>query len=346
MRVPALALGMALFVSACGSGAGDDGEPAQSDAAGESQEAGSSETVTLRFGHHFDTKHPNHECGAQPMADALKAEGIELQLFPAAQLGDEAAMLEMMQGGNLDMTINGGSFLGRYYAPASVFDAAYAIGSPDHLEEVAEGEIGAEIWDGLREEAGLRYLAAWYYGTRHITANKPVRGPEDLAGLKLRVPDAPLYLANGEALGASVTPVAFNEVYLSLQQGVIDAQENPIPTIESMSFDEVQSHISLSQHVVQGVFPVIREEAWKQLSPEQQEALEGAAKDFAVDVRECIETQEVEILEAWRESGDMIIVEDVDIEAFRERASEIIPESVEWGDLYLRVQESGVESGS
>lgn len=297
--------------------------------------------VTLRLSHPYDVAHPAHTCGFEPMSERLAQVGIEVDVFPSAQLGTEEQALQLLHTGNLEMTVAGPAFLGTWYGPAEVFDAAYAFEDVDHFDAVTNGPIGEEVWGELRAETGLRVLASWYYGTRHTTANQPVREPGDLTGQKVRVPTAPVYLSNMEIMGGTATPMALGEVYLGLQQGVIDAQENPIPTMRTMRFDEVQSHISLTGHIVQGVMPVIADAVYQDLAPELRRELDAAAMDAAVEVRECVADQEEEMLAGWREDAGAEIVDDVDTEAFAESARERLPDMhPEWGEIYTRIQDA------
>ncbi|WP_046470884.1 DctP family TRAP transporter solute-binding subunit [Allosalinactinospora lopnorensis] len=298
--------------------------------------------TTLRLAHVYDTEHPTHTCGAEELRERFAEVGVNLEIFPAGQLGDEEEALQLLHTGNLEMTIAGPAFLGSWYDQAEVFDAAYAFRNVDHFDGVTNGEIGEEVWEGLRRDAGLRVLASWYYGTRHTTANHPVRGPDDLKGSKIRVPSAPVYLSNTKVMGGTATPMALGEVYLSLQQGAIDAQENPVPTIHTSRFDEVQTHVSLTGHIVQGVMPVIADPVFQDLSPEQRSHVADATLEVSEDVRACIEQEETEVLEEWRETGGPEVVDDVDAEEFAEQARDMLPrEHEEWGDLYLRIQDEG-----
>ncbi|QVQ50820.1 DctP family TRAP transporter solute-binding subunit [Spiractinospora alimapuensis] len=300
--------------------------------------------VTLRLSHAYDVAHPAHTCGAEPLRDRLADVGVDLQIFPSAQLGTEEQALQLLHTGNLEMTVAGPAFLGTWYSPAEVFDAAYAFEDVDHFDAVTNGPIGDEVWAELNEETGLRVLGSWYYGSRHTSANQPVQQPGDLTGQKVRVPTAPVYLSNMEIMGGTATPMALGEVYLGLQQGVIDAQENPIPTMRTMRFDEVQTHISLTAHIVQGVMPVIADAVYEDLSPDLQAELDDATMDAAQQVRVCIEEQEEEMLEEWRENADAEIVDDVDTEAFAEAARERLPEMhPEWGEIYTRIQDAARE---
>lgn len=350
MRSPRFAIvavtALALTTTACagetpdveGGAAGDAGE--QSAAPGDDAAA----TTTLRLGHVYDPQHPDEVCGTQRVDEILaeSGSGLSVESFPAAQLGSEEEMLEQVVDGSLDMSIAGPSFLGVWHEPAAVFDAAYLFRDVDHFQATVDGEVGQQVWDELQEASGLQVLSSWYYGTRHITANKEIREPADLAGVKLRVPNAPLYLANTSAMGGTATPVALSEVYLGLQQGVVDAQENPLPTIDTFRFQEVQDYLNLTGHIVQGTMVVIGEQTMAALEPEQQEALTDAVTQASEEVRACVEEQEQALLAEWQESGVIEVVDDVDVDAFSTAARETLPaEYPAWGELYQSIQAEG-----
>jgi tripartite ATP-independent transporter DctP family solute receptor len=303
---------------------------------------GGSDAVTLRLGHVYDPNQPTHRCGGVTLAEELAAgdSGLAVDVFPSSQLGNEEEMLQQVADGSLDMSIAGPAFLGAWYKPVEALDGFYVFEDPDHQAEVLQGEIGQRLWEELHAETGLHVLGSWYYGTRHITANKPVRTPADLAGVKLRVPAAELYNVNARALGASATPMALGDVYLGLQQGVIDAQENPIPTIEANGFHEVQDYLNLTGHHVASTQVVTSEATMERLTDEQQEALESAVQKVAENVRECVDTADEEILAEWRESGAIEIVDDVDVDSFQQRTGEVLSEEFAdtWGDLYQEIQ--------
>ncbi len=293
----------------------------------------------LRFAHVYEPGAPTHRAGAAPLSERIAEAGVGLtvRVFPAAQLGSEAELLEQLATGQLEMAIAGPSFLATWHEPIGAFDAAYAFRDYEHLMAVAEGEIGDELWDALREDRGIRVLGTWFYGVRHVTANRPIRRPEDLRGFRLRMPDARVWLATGQALGATPMPVAFAEVYLALQQGLVDGQENPVPTIQAMGFHEVQSHLNLTGHIQSSTQVLIAESIWQQLSAEQQEALRAAVRELAEEVAACIAEDEERILAAWAESGAMEVVADVDLAAFRRRAREHFTEGWVFSDLYQQI---------
>lgn len=334
MKIPRLSTGLAagaaisLGLTAC---VGDD---AQVDS-GDVDDMNGDE---LRFAHVYDPDHPVETCGVPAMNESLEGSGLQVSSYAAGQLGNEEELLEQVQSGALDLAVAGPSFLGVWEENAELFDAAYLFSDVDHFEETLNGEIAEEVWDSLRESSGLDVLSSWYYGTRQLTSDVEVNTSDDLSGQTLRAAEAPLYQALSEILGGSPTSMALGEVYLGLQQGTIDAQENPIPTIASYSFQEVQNYINLTEHVIQGVMVVGNQDALSGLPEDQQEALRVAAQDAADEVRECIEEQEESYLEEWEESGEIEINDDVDVDHFRERAADRIPNEFDWGDIYLEIQ--------
>lgn len=278
-------------------------------------------TTELTFAHSFTTEHPHHRCGAQPVADKLNSQdvGLTVNVFPNSQLGGDADRFSSVISGDVDIDLQGSSALSATYAPIGMLDRAYVFDGPDHLFEFFDGEGSKQLLDDFRAKTGARALDVWYTGMRHFTANQPIRTPDDLKGLRMRFPDSPIYLQNAEALGASATAVAFEEVFISLQQGIIDGQENPISNIASLNLPEVQSHLSLSGHGTGSVVAVVSEKTWEQLTSEQQEALTTAIRETRAENRTCIEDDDQKFLQEWQQSGAIEVVEDVDRAAFQQR---------------------------
>lgn len=270
---------------------------------------------------------------AQQVEDA--GAGMSVDTFPDSQLGENTETFASVMSGDIDMDVQGSAALGSAHEPIGVFDAAYAFADADHLFRFFDSDASERIKEDFAAATGTRILDVWYFGDRHFTANRPIRKPGDLDGLRMRFPDSPIYLANAEALGANATTVAFEEVYLALQQGTVDGQENPIPTIQSDNFDEVQSHISLTSHQIGSQMIVVSEQAWKSLSAEQQDVLQHAVSDVRSRNRTCIEESEAEILDEWRSANTIEIVDDVDADAFRTRARNHFGEHLDGKSLEL-----------
>ncbi len=254
-----------LFLAACG---GDD----ESGASG-------GEDVEITLAHSYTEDQPQHRCGAQVIADEVeKADvGMTVEIFPASQLGEDADRISSVVSGDIDMDIQGASALGAVYEPVSVLDAAYAFDDGDHFARYFESDAADQLIDGFASETGVTTLGAWSAGMRQFTANEPIREPADLEGLRMRFADSPQFLMNAEALGADATEVAYEELFLALQQGTVDGQENPIVNIDAINLDEVQDYISLSSHAVNSNLVIIGE-VWDELSSEQQDALQSGRR--------------------------------------------------------------------
>lgn len=328
--LPLTAVGL-MALTACGGqdSTGSDGDSEQ----------------TLSFAHVLAEAQPWHQCGALAFEESVNDSdtGLSLELYPAAQThNDTLEQLDAIDAGNLDITWATPAQLGTRLDTLSVFDAAYLFRDSDHMMAAARSEPAEELWEQLRVDHGMRVIGIGYYGTRHLTSNDVVTTPEDMSGVKLRVLDAPLWLDNGRILGAQPTPVAFGELYLALQQGVVDAQENPLPVIEAQSFDEVQEYVHLTGHVVAMMAVVISEDTWEQLSDAQQQAVLTAGEILGDGVTSCTVEQEEELLAAWSQADANVTINDsVDLDAFSDNAQEVLFPKYEeqWGEIYRSLQE-------
>jgi TRAP-type transport system periplasmic protein len=282
--------------------------------------------VEIRLAHSYTEAQPQHRCGAQVIADEVKEAnvGVTVEIFPASQLGADADRISSVVSGDIDMDIQGASALGAVYEPVAVLDAAYAFDDGEHLTRYFEDEASKDLLKGFADETGVNTLGAWSAGMRHFTANDPIREPQDLDGLRMRFPNSPQFLMNAKALGAKATDVAYEELFLALQQGTVDGQENPITNIDAISLQEVQDFVSLSSHQANSNLVIIGE-VWDKLSDEQKEALQSAVDAAVEQVPGCVEEDEQKILDKWKKSGEIKVVDDVDVEAFRKQA-----------DAYLR----------
>jgi len=323
LRTPVLALAALMLLAACNGGgspsaaASTEESEAASEAASEPQQS----EVELTLAHSYQEGQPQVECGANVVKEEAEAAdvGLTIEIFGASQLGGDADRIQSVIAGDIDMDIQGASALSAVYAPMSVVDGAFVFDDSAHLYNFFTSDASDALTDGFEEETGVHILGAWNTGARQFTANVPIRTPADLEGLRMRFPPSPTFLLNAAAMGAEAVEVAFEELYLALQQGTVDGQENPITNIKAINLDEVQDYISLSSHQLSSNLVIIGE-VWNELSTEQQQALTAAVEEAMVQEPECAAQAEEEIMAEWRESGNMEIIEDVDREAFRELA--------------------------
>jgi tripartite ATP-independent transporter DctP family solute receptor len=262
---------------------------------------------------------------------------IQIQVFPSAQLGTGKDMIEAVVFGSQAMATEGAAMFSQWSPRLSIMEAPYIFRDVDHMYKVMKGPIGQEMQDELVAKRGLRSLGVLYYGVRHLTANKPVTKPEDVKGMKLRVPEVPLYLEMARAWGANPTPMAFAELYLALKQGTVDAQENPIPTINSGKFYEVQKYLVLTGHIMVPQFHAISDKLWKSLSPADQKILQDAVDEGIAFSNDMLIKQEQSLVDEFKKKGMQVITPDV--EAFRKASMTAIPKLEEkWGKgLYEKI---------
>ncbi len=316
-----LAPALLLVLAACGGGEVTTSEPsAPSDAA--------QGDIELSLAHSYQEGQPQVECGANIIKEEAEAAGVGLtiEIFGASELGPDADRIQSVIAGDIDMDIQGASALGAVYEPMNVVDGAFVFEDSEHLYRYFTSEASDDLTQGFEEATGVHILGAWNTGARQFTANVPIRSPADLEGLRMRFPPSPQFLMNAAAMGAEPVEVAFEELYLALQQGTVDGQENPVTNIDSINLQEVQDYVSLSSHQLSSNLVIIGE-VWNELSPEQQEALTAAVAEAMVEEPVCAAQTEDEILAAWRESGDIEIVEDVDRDAFREMVEPYLREN-------------------
>jgi tripartite ATP-independent transporter DctP family solute receptor len=235
--------------------------------------------VTLRLGHLANEQNVWHRASLKlgEEAKALSNGRIDVQVFPNETLGREMDVINGMQLGTADMTITGESL--QNWAPlASLLAVPYAVTSIGQMDQVAGGAIGQQISAEIVSRARVRPLGYFARGPRNLTANRAIRTPEELNGLRLRVPNVPLFVSVWSALGARPTPMAFGEVFTSLQNGTIDGQENPLALIRSANFNEVQKFVNRTEHVWSWIYVAISERRWQALSATDREIVAEATR--------------------------------------------------------------------
>ena len=227
-------------------------------AAGMSFTAASAQTE-LKWGHVYETASPYHEW-ALWAADEFEARTdgrYTIEVFPASSLGKQVDLAEGLGLGTVDIIYDGQFFAGRRYGPMAIGSAPFMFRDYDHWQAYRDSELFGDLSDGYTEVTGDAVMGLVYYGQRHVTSNEEIQAPADMEGMKIRVPNATLYKMFPESVGANPTPMAFAEVYLALQQGVVDAQENPLPTIQFKKFHEVQDYITLTGHITDALLTIV-----------------------------------------------------------------------------------------
>ena len=244
-----------------------------------------------------------------------------------ATLFKQGTELEAIARGNLEMSITSAQELATIYPEWSIFTAGYLLRDAEHQKNVFESGIMDEMKQKVEDELGVKLLTVMYLGRRQLNlrADDRVETPEDLDGVKLRMPGTDAWQFLGSALGANPVPIAFTEVYTALQTGAVDGQDNPLPTVRDSKFYEVTSQIVLTSHLVDQNYLAISKAVWDELTPEQQAVVQTAADDAAALGRERQLALEDELAEFFRAEG--LEVYEPDVDAFRERVQAAYLES-------------------
>jgi len=218
-----------------------------------------SKPTVLKWAHVYETNEPYHTEALWAAEEIKKRTSgkYEIQVFPASQLGSEPQINEALGLGTVDIVYTGAAFVGGVHKPLSISNCPYIFRNYEHWKAYRGSKLFQDLAVEYEKKTSNRIVALTYYGERHLTSNREVRGPDDLKGMKLRVPQAPLYVLFARIYGANPTPIAFAEVYLALQQGTVDGQENPLPTILAKKFYEVQRFIHLTGHITESLVTVL-----------------------------------------------------------------------------------------
>ena len=274
----------------------------------------------LRWAHVYEITEPYHTEALWAASEIRKRTNgrFDITVFPASQLGNENQLNEALGFGAIDIIYVGINFVAATYPPLGISGAPFMLRDLDHWKAYRDSKLFSELVQGYDEKTRHKVTALTYYGQRHVTANRRISKPEDMQGMKLRVPPAPLFLMFTKSVGADATPIAFSDVYTALQQGLVDGQENPLPTIMAKRFYEVQSHIALTGHITESMVTVIGSHVWNKLTPDDQKVFAETLKEAAAKATESIEASERILAGEFRKLG--VTVVEPDREAFRKAA--------------------------
>lgn len=261
--------------------------------------------ITLKAGHISAVGHPWHEA-LVGMAEDVK-EGTDgeviIQVYPSSQLGGEREMAQGLGLGVLEMGLFGTGALQALDKRLIIEELPYAWPTREHAYRALDGKLGEALAEVLAEQK-ITTLSWWESGYRHITNSvRPIESPEDLKGIKLRVPEAEMRIDTFKIMGALPTPMPFSEVFSGLQQKVVDGQENPLATIDASKFYEVQDHLALSGHIWGSAVLTIATATWDKLSDEHKKVIEDAAEKWKLKEREMIAKSDSESLEKMKAAG-------------------------------------------
>jgi TRAP-type C4-dicarboxylate transport system substrate-binding protein len=272
----------------------------------------------LRFSCAFTEQDPRGDA-YKAFATAIK-DNFDFEPYWGNTLFKQGTELVALQRGNLEMCNLAPADISKQIPAWSLMTSAYLFRDVDHMRKTFKADIGQEFIGMAKEKLGIQIITPVYFGTRHVNLKpeKEIKTPADLAGIKLRMPPGEFWQFLGESIGANPTPVAYAEVYTSLQTGAIDGQDNPILASRLMKFYEVTTQFVLTGHVVAYDVMAISSKIWDAMKPEQQTAFRAAAEKAIDDYTVKFNAQEQEALEFFKKEGKKIYTPDVN--AFRTSA--------------------------
>ena len=249
---------------------------------------------------------------------------ITVNVFPASALGNNTELLEQLQMGTLEMAISSVAFLGAFTETTKLLDLPYLFQSNEAAEEVLDGDVGQTIFENL-QPAGFEGMAWLATGWRHVTANKEIHKPEDMKGLKIRVMENQMHIDHFNALGASAVPMAFSELYTALQNGTMDAQENPFANIDGNRLYEVQKYIIKTGHIYDTSPLLASKTWWDSLSESDQKLIRECVNEMVTYERELSASNEAELEEKIGNNGTNVVITltDEERQAFKDAAQPV-----------------------
>ena len=264
-------------------------------------------TVTIKFAHNGNTNPEDPQnvgvAAFKEMVEERSDGSLQVQIYPAGQLGDARSIVESMQLGLIEMADVENGPMGRFVPEAMVWDLPFIFRDIEHAHKVLDGEIGQAIQEKYLG-VGIRHLAYNDGGFRYFTNDqRPIHSLDDMNGLLIRVMESAVMVDTVNAFGASAVPMSFGELYTALQQGVVDGQENPMNLIYSQRFYEVQDYLSLSGHFYYPRQYIASETWWQSLSQEHRDIIAQASKEASEIQRAALVEYEVEMLQVLQERG-------------------------------------------
>jgi tripartite ATP-independent transporter DctP family solute receptor len=255
---------------------------------------------------------------------AASSGALEVRVYPGGQLGNERELTEGLNLRTVDMVISGLAIVGWYAPEYGVFEAPFVWRDFAHVEAVWDGPIGADLRHAMQERAGIRLLRPWFRGPRYLTTStKKVLAPEDLRGMKLRVPELEVYIKAWQTFGANVTPIPFTDIFMALKLGIVEGQENPLATICANHLDEVQRYVMETRHLVGFYVPALGPSFERRFNAQQRRWILAAFDEATRWHNREVERMEADY-RAKLEAGGMEFVP-IDPEPFREIARRQIP---------------------
>jgi tripartite ATP-independent transporter DctP family solute receptor len=290
--------------------------------------------TTLRWATVLPTNHPSVTMMERVARQVREQTGgaVEIQTFPAGQLGSSRDVIEAASSGAIQIVDEGAAQFGQFVPQFSILEAPYIWRDAAHIRRVLLSTLVDDMNAALVAKRTMRVIGSTYYGKRHVTSGtKAINTVDDMKGFKLRIPEVDTFRAMAEAWGARPTPLNFSELYLALSQGAVDGQENPLPTIQSGKFFEVQKYLVLTGHILTPRLIVVNEAAWQALGAREREVLKSALETHGQAQDNEILAQEGKLVDTFKAGGMTVIQPDLD--GFRKPVLASLPAKFEskWG---------------
>lgn len=269
-------------------------------------EPAAKEEYIIRVAHVLQADHPTNTTLENVFKKEVEEKSggrIKVEVYANGTLGDDRATTEALTLGTLEMCVPGGTILSGFVEDFMVFDLPFLFSSKEEAFKAFDGEVG-DILNAKLEEKGIINLGFGENGYRHVTNNKkPITSPADLSGVKIRTMENPIHMAAFKSFGANPTPMSFNELFTALQQGTVDAQENPVAIIYTAKFYEVQKYLSLTGHVYTNCPYLISKEFLESMPADLQQIVRDAAKSTLTEQRKELGAKEKDTIEKLKAEG-------------------------------------------
>lgn len=269
---------------------------------------GTEEVIEIGYGHGFMPETPHHKAAIKFKEEVEQATNgrVKVNLFPSGQLGSAREMFEGLQMGTQEIALVPTARISGFAPELQLFDLPFLFPNREIGYKIMDGEVGTALLDSLKSQK-IKGVAFYEDGYKHFTANKPISKLEDFKGLKFRTMESPIIINQFKALGSNPTPIDFGELYSSLQLGVVDGQENPLVTIVSSKFYEVQTNLTLSEHAYLGHVLIFSDDWYNKLPKDIQEILYEKGREIAKWQRQAVQEEEKNYLQTIKDAGVNVV---------------------------------------
>lgn len=318
-RIGVMLLTIMLAITAGCGGGNKAAETKSSTSQTPETKSGAAQTVEIKIGHVGAPVSPQQ--GAADIFIKLveqKTSGsVKLKIYNNSQLGDERGLVEGLQMGTIDGGIISSGLFATSYNVMGAFEVPFLFKNAEHVLSVCNGDIGKQVLSKLEVKAKLKPIAIWDHGFRQITNKvRPIKEPKDLKGLKIRSPEVQAYSFALEALGAVPVPMAFTELYIALDRGVVDGQHNPLMHVKGQRFWEVQKYLSVMDFAYTPNILAFSNKIWDKLSKEQQSQVRDAAIETSKQWSAASAKEELALLEEIKGKMEVLTASDIKRDEF------------------------------